>query len=240
MEAWQSLLLAFGGNAALLAVLAFVCKSFLEKLIFRDTKQFEFELKAKSDSAIEHLKNELQVKIETYKAAIKAQGDAALEQLKSSLAIEANQRNATLGSLLQRRFEAIAEIYAPLRTFVEAASDYARPFESAGEDSREERSKRVAATQKEFRDAFHKHAIFLSFSSSDRITKIEKQIIGAANLYLYSVQIAAKSPAGVNTENWMKAHQTIEHDVRFALKELEIELRTLMGDDVKHDSLPTT
>src|SRR5712692_5646461 len=62
MEAWQTILLAFGGNAALLAVLGILGKSFLDKLIVRDTKQFESDLKAKSDAAIEHLKNELQLR----------------------------------------------------------------------------------------------------------------------------------------------------------------------------------
>ena len=62
MQPWETILLAFGGNAALLAVLAFAGKSLLEKLIARDTKRFESDLKAKSDSAIEHLKNELQLK----------------------------------------------------------------------------------------------------------------------------------------------------------------------------------
>lgn len=56
MEIWQTILLAFGGNAALLAVLGVLGKSVLDKFIVRDTKQFESDLKAKSDTAIEHLR----------------------------------------------------------------------------------------------------------------------------------------------------------------------------------------
>ena len=66
METWQTILLAFGGNAALLAVLGLLGKSMLDKLIVRDTKQFESELKAKTDATIEHLKNELQLKTIEY------------------------------------------------------------------------------------------------------------------------------------------------------------------------------
>jgi hypothetical protein len=47
MSPWESVLLALGGNATLLAVLGFLAKSFLEKMIIRDTKVFEAELKAK-------------------------------------------------------------------------------------------------------------------------------------------------------------------------------------------------
>ena len=66
METWQTILLAFGGNAALLAVLGLIGKSLLDKLIVRDTKKFESDLQAKSDAAIEHLKNELQLKTIEY------------------------------------------------------------------------------------------------------------------------------------------------------------------------------
>ncbi|MCC7483534.1 MAG: hypothetical protein IT529_00965 [Burkholderiales bacterium] len=61
MSAWETILLAIGGNAALLAVLGLIGKSFLDKLIQRDTHRFEADLKAKSDAAIEHLRNALQL-----------------------------------------------------------------------------------------------------------------------------------------------------------------------------------
>ena len=41
METWQTILIALGGNAAVLAVLGILAKSLLEKLITRDTKRFE-------------------------------------------------------------------------------------------------------------------------------------------------------------------------------------------------------
>ncbi len=61
MEAWKTILLAFGGNAALLAVLGLLGKSLIEKLLTRDSTRFELELKAKSDAAIERLRSELQL-----------------------------------------------------------------------------------------------------------------------------------------------------------------------------------
>jgi hypothetical protein len=63
MEAWKTILLAFGGNAALLAVLGLFGKSLIEKILTRDSKRFELELKEKSDAAIERLRNELQLVI---------------------------------------------------------------------------------------------------------------------------------------------------------------------------------
>ena len=71
MEAWQTVLLAFGGNAALLAVLVILAKSLLEKILVRDTKQFETELKAKADAEIERIRSEFVRSIESYKAQLK-------------------------------------------------------------------------------------------------------------------------------------------------------------------------
>lgn len=71
MNPWETVLLAFGGNAVLLAVLAFLAKSLLEKLIVRDTKVFESELKSKTDSEIERLRSEMTRNIESYKIQLK-------------------------------------------------------------------------------------------------------------------------------------------------------------------------
>lgn len=71
MDPWQTILLAFGGNAALLAVLGWLGKSLLDKLIVRDTKQFESDLKAKADAEIERTKNELLRSVESYKVQLK-------------------------------------------------------------------------------------------------------------------------------------------------------------------------
>src|ERR1700693_5623035 len=71
MEAWQTILLTFGGNAALIAVLAVIAKAFLDKLIVRDTRQFEADLKAKADAEIERLRNDLLRSVESYKVQLK-------------------------------------------------------------------------------------------------------------------------------------------------------------------------
>lgn len=71
METWQSFLAVFGGNAVLLAVLGWSCKALFEKLLARDSKVFEAELKAKTDKEIERLKSELGRSLESYKIQLK-------------------------------------------------------------------------------------------------------------------------------------------------------------------------
>ena len=71
MELSQAILIAFGGNAGLIAILAVLAKSLLGQLVVRDTKVFESELKAKTDAEIERLKNEMVRNVESYKVQLK-------------------------------------------------------------------------------------------------------------------------------------------------------------------------
>ena len=48
MELWQLAILAIGGNAALLAVLGWLAKSFLTHLLEKDVKRYELTLKAQT------------------------------------------------------------------------------------------------------------------------------------------------------------------------------------------------
>ena len=61
METWQTILIALGGNAAMLAVLAYLAKLFIGHRLSRDISSFQSELKATSDAAIERLKSDLQL-----------------------------------------------------------------------------------------------------------------------------------------------------------------------------------
>lgn len=86
MEAWQTVLLAFGGNAALIAILAFLSKSLIEKLVVRDTKVFEADLKRKTDAEIERLKSEMSRSLESYKIQLKKSEVFFLRELEAASA----------------------------------------------------------------------------------------------------------------------------------------------------------
>jgi len=63
--------LAMLGNATVLAVVGYLAKSFLERLMIRDMKVFESELKAKTDAQIERLRNEMTRNVESYKVQLR-------------------------------------------------------------------------------------------------------------------------------------------------------------------------
>lgn len=71
MDAWNSILLAIGGNAAVLAILGVLAKSLLEKVLTRDSLDFEYQLKNKADAEIQRIKDEASTALESYKIKLK-------------------------------------------------------------------------------------------------------------------------------------------------------------------------
>ena len=115
MDAWQTVLLAIGGNTALLVVLGVLGKSLLDKVITRETKQFEAELKAKADSAIEHLRSEL-----------KASADLAVERLRSDLQLRLLEHQVRFSKLHEKRAAALSESYAMANSILVEARKYVK------------------------------------------------------------------------------------------------------------------
>lgn len=116
MSPWESVLLALGGSATLLAVLGFLAKSLLEKIILRDMKVFEAELKAKTDSEIEKFKSTLTRDVESYKVQLK----------KSEVFF---QRELEAASTFSSLFHSILPGYShPQMDWYEACEEMARNF----------------------------------------------------------------------------------------------------------------
>lgn len=207
METWQTILLAFGGNAALLAVLGVIGKSLLDKLIVRDTKQFESDLQAKSNAVIERLKNELQLK-----------------------AIEHQVR---FSRLHDKRADVIAELYG---FFVEAlweAESFLLPMEWNGEPNKKE--KYVAAMNKltDLYRYFDKNRIYLSL---DLCSSLEVLVMEVKSLVInFCIYFDCPSDSLNNStqqekrEAWSAGWKTIKNQVPLARQNLENEFRYLLG-----------
>jgi len=134
MEAWQTILLAVGGNAALVAVLGLLGKSLLDKVIARDTKQFEMDLQAKSDTAIERLRSDLQTR-----------------------AIEHQVRFARLH---EKRASLIADLYGHLVETLWEVESFLSPMEWAGDPPKREKHQTAMNKLVDFFRFFDKHRIY--------------------------------------------------------------------------------
>jgi hypothetical protein len=207
METWQTLLLAFGGNAALLAVLGLLGKSLLEKLITRDTKRFESDLKAKSDAAIEHLRNELQLKT--------------------------MEHQVRFSRLHEKRATVIAELYSHLvETFWEAES-FLSPVEWAGEPDKREKHRVVMDKLVEFFRYFDKHRIYLPEDICRSLEQIALQIREHVIKFGVYVRIHDESLTDHAREQkdkaWNEGWDAIKNQIPQARKTLEDEFRALLG-----------
>ena len=200
MSTWQTILLAFGGNAALLAVLGFAGKSLLEKIIARDTKRFESELKAQADATVERLKNELQLKT-----------------------IEHQVR---FSRLHEKSAETIAETYSLLRSYLHAVADYVKVLEMAGEKSKAERREAVNTALKEFRDYFVKRQIFLPKETAKRIRELDDKLFKSAQHFAMNIE---GKETTASSEDWMKAFSSVNEEIPPVLELLEDEFRGLLG-----------
>lgn len=209
MDVWQTLLLAFGGNAALLAVLAFAGKSLLEKLIVRDTKRFESELQAKSNAAIEQLKNELQLKT-----------------------IEHQVR---FSRLHEKRASVIAEINGHLAEVMWEAESFLSPMQWAGDPPMEEKHRGVMNKLVEFFRFFDKHRIYLPEALCSSLEKlvleVRSHVIGFGVYVRFHEDSMNDHTRDQKEKAWNAGWDAIKNQIPPARKALEDEFRLLLGGD---------
>jgi hypothetical protein len=207
MNTWQTLILAFGGNAALLAVLGMLGKSLLEKMLTRDTKQFESDLKAKTDAAIEYLKNELQLKT-----------------------IEHQVR---FSRLHEKRASVIADLYGHLVEVLWEAESFLSPMQWAGEPDKREKHLSVMNKLAEFFRFFDKHRIYLPEELCLSLEQLALQVRTHVINFGVFVRIHDESLNDHTREQkekaWNAGWDAIKIEVPMARKVLEDEFRTLLG-----------
>jgi hypothetical protein len=95
MTTWQSLLLAFGGQVALLAALAFLLKAIISHRLSQEA--------------------------EAFKTTLQAQANVEIERLKSSLQITVAEHQVRFSKLHERRAVVIAKLYRLLLLAADAA-----------------------------------------------------------------------------------------------------------------------
>ncbi|TAF99395.1 MAG: hypothetical protein EAZ30_00055 [Betaproteobacteria bacterium] len=207
METWQTILLAIGGNTAVVAVLGFLGKSLLEKLVTRDTKRFESDLKAKSDAAIEHLKGELQLK-----------------------AVEHKER---FSRLHEKRATVIAELYGCLVEMLWEAESFLSPLQWVGEPNQEEKHRLAMNKLVEFFRFFDKNRIYLPEELCESLEKLAMQVrshIISSGVYIkYKDETLNDHTRESKEKAWNAGWGAIRNEVPQARKLLEERFRGLLG-----------
>lgn len=207
MELWQTLTAAVLGNAIVLAVLGWLGKSLLEKLILRDSKRFEIEIKAKADSTIEQLKNELQLR--TIEHQIK------------------------LSRLHEKRATVIADMNALLAEVMWEAESFLSPMELSGEPDK--RQKHQAAMNKltEFFRYFDKNRIYLPAPLCETMEKIVlevRQHVIKFGIYLHWDDASLMDHTRKEkTDAWINGWNAVKTQIPTVRTQLENEFRILLA-----------
>ncbi|WP_211475055.1 hypothetical protein [Collimonas humicola] len=222
MQTWQTILLAFGGNAALLAVLAYIGKALLEKILARDTTRFVSDLKAKSDAAVEHLKSDL-----------KAKSDTAVEHLKSDLQLRTIEHQVRFSRLHEKRASVITDLYGHLVETLWEAESFLSPMQWVGEPSKKEKHGTTLNQLAIFYRYFDKHRIYLP---ETLCTSLESLLLKVRSHVIHFGVYVQLDEAGLpdharqqKDEAWNKGWEAINTEIPPARKRLEDEFRSLLG-----------
>ena len=210
MELWQTITAAILGNAAVVAVLGWLAKSFLEGVAARDSKRFESELKAKADAAIENLKNQLQLRLVEH-------------QIK-------------LAKLHEKRATTISEMNSVLAEAMWEAESFLSLMEFAGEPSK--REKHVAAMSRltEFFRYFDKNRMYLPLPLCQSMEKLVRDVRQHVIKFGVYVHLEEREPLLAHTQKektdaWLAGWEALSTQVPAVRAQLEEEFRALLAPD---------
>jgi len=207
MELWQTVTAAILGNAMVLAVLGLLGKSLLEKLIQRDSKRFEIEIKAKADIAIEQLKSELQLR--TIEHQIK------------------------LSSLHGKRATVIADMNALLAEVMWEAESFLSPMEFSGEPDKRQKHQTSMNKLEEFFRYFDKNRIYLPadlcLTMEKTVLEVRQHVIKSGVYLEWDEAALMDHTRKEKTEAWLGGWNAIKTQIPEVRKQLENEFRALLS-----------
>ena len=207
MEPWQVLTTAVLGNATALAVIGWLGKSLLEKLLQRDSKRFEIEIKAKADATIEQLKSELQLRTIEHQVAF--------------------------SGLHQKRASVIAELNGLLAETLWEAESVLSPIRWAGSPSERELHRAAEVKLVEFFRYFDKHRIYLPAELckvvEGLVLEVRHHVIGFG-VYLTWDDVALQDHTRKEKSDALLAgYKLLKEKVPELREKLENEFRSLLG-----------
>jgi gas vesicle protein len=222
MTAWKEVLIAIGGNATILIVLAFLARSLLQTWLNKDVKKFETGLATVANSELERLRFEL-----------KAGADASLERLRMQLHEKSLEHQVRFSKLHERRAEAIEELYSSLVDTQLAARLYI--VVTGHDDSvRKEESGKIHRKLYNLYSLAERRRIYLPppiCASLDEFQKTLHKAVTAVDVYSEVTSSASERVVGDREQAIFGAVQAIEEKIPKMRRDLEDEIRRMLGGE---------
>jgi hypothetical protein len=206
MDVWQSILLAIGGNAALLLALGWLARSFGSQLLAKDLEKFKSSLSSASSEASERLKHQLQ--------------------------LVAHEHQVRFSKLHERRAEVIANLYELLVEAQWAGQSFVSVVEMNGEPPKNEKYVTAMNAFAEFFRAFDKRRIFLPEELCEQLDEflqgMRKRVIHFG-VYVRTDNYAPDHVIREKLDSWSGASDYFNTELPVARKALEKELRIMLA-----------
>lgn len=206
MNPWQSILLALGGNAALLVVLAWLARSFGSQLLAKDLERFKASLAATSSETAERLKHDLQL--------------ASLEH------------SVRFSKLHEKRAEVIATLYKLLVEVQWAGQNLVSIVEFGGEPPKQEKYVTAINKSAEFYREFDKNRIFLPEPVCRQIEEFLTGMRSRVIQFGAYTDVNEYAPDHVHRDKlkvWQTASEFFDEEVPLTRRALEEELRSMLA-----------
>ncbi|QWF16903.1 hypothetical protein [Lysobacter capsici] len=208
MEAWQSVLLAIGGNTVLLAVLGWLGQQYVQGTLSRELERHKAELARESQLATERLRHDLQ--------------------------LVASERQITFSKLQERRATVIGDAYGLLVEAYWRGTEFASRSDAGGEIEMKIKFGAAINALGAFNGFFDKNRIYLPeavCSALDSvIDEMGDHVSRAGGFIKYEESKLPQAALEKKFEAWDAAWKYFREKAPQAKLELERELRTLIGD----------
>lgn len=207
MESWKVIATTVLGNAAALTILGWLAKSLLEKLLQRDTKRFEIEIKAKADITI--------------------------EQLKSQLQLRNIEHQVVFSGLHQKRASVIADLNGLLAETLWEAEGVLSPVRWAGAPSERELHRAAEVKLVEFFRYFDKHRIYLPAELcavvESLVLQVRHHVIGFGVYLTWDDAALQEHTRKEKSDALLAGYKLLKERVPEIRAKLENEFRSLLG-----------
>jgi hypothetical protein len=227
-----TLLSSAGTSAVLSGTLVWLLRTWIGE---RVRGEIQTEYAAKLETIRVQLKADADAKLESHKAVLKAQGDVEVEKLRASLAIASAARHAEYGGLVPRRFDAIERTYANLLRLQQVVQRLLElGVSEPGHYDPEARQREIDEALQTFETDYVRQKIYLTNPTVARIDAIREKLLYNAKFFPLIFTLPFLEPERLYSE----VQEKVKKEIPAALKDLEADLRALMGDGP--DSAPTT
>ncbi len=207
MEVWQTIILVFGGNVALFAVLGYLSKSLLSQLLLKD--------------------------IEGFKAILKSESEVASQKLRHDLEKASIEHKVRFSKLHEKRAEVIAKLYSLLVQAYWDLSSFVSPIDWAGEPNKQEKYVAAMNSVADFYRYFDKHRIYLPealcLQIDEYVQEMRSRAIGFGVYVKYDDATITDHAYENKHKAWEQAWEYFQKKVPETKTSLENELRDILG-----------